>query len=289
MKITKTIFILACAFIAVSAEGSTTRAAKPEMCEAAGEFLILKNQKYALCADASCFTFNQVAYCECDLLKGDSISLPLEFGEDENVCTVNQEGNGNGYRVSTFSVPKQTEFPDGDFAVYTCPGENNKGKYGGVSAAVGSYAQCDGGLCFTSTKGNNFPSFEKLSKDEIICSCPIATNCEKSSANPDGHQIAGPYDSVTGCDPSACLRCDAAALTDLECKTGNPVSFVGIQDDLPVGAATGTGNVLSCLLLGGDVPDLNGCFCSCDQVNEDGTCGQWSVHDESPVVSDCGL
>ena len=287
MKITKTILILAFVFIVVSAESSITSAAATDNCEAAGEFLILKNQKYALCADASCFTFNQVAYCQCDLLKGDSISLPFEFGQNENVCTVNQEGDGNGYRVSTFSVPKQTEFPGGNFAVYTCPGENNKGKYGGVSAAVGSYAQCDGGLCFTSTRGANFPSFEKLRKNEIVCSCPVATNCEKSSANPDGHQIAGPYDSVTGCDPNACLRCDAAALTDLECKTANPASFVGIQEDLPVGAATGTGSLLSCTLLGGNVPELNGCFCSCDSVNEDGTCGEWSVHDESSVVTNC--
>lgn len=288
MKITKTIFILACAFIAVSAGSSITRAAKPEKCEAAGEFLILKNQKYALCANATCLTFNQVAYCECDILKGDSISLPFDFSDGENACTVNQEGIGNGYRVSTYSVPKQDEFPDGDFALYTCPGENNKGKYGGVSAAVGSYAQCDGGICFTSTKGNNFPGFEKLRNKEIICSCPIATNCEKSSANPDGHQIAGPYDSVTGCDPDACLKCDAAAVTGLECDTGNPASFVGIQEGLPVGSATGIPATLSCILLGGNVPDLNSCFCSCDQVNEDGTCAEWSVHDESPVVIDCG-
>lgn len=289
MKITKTIFILACAFMVLSAEGSTTRAAKPEGCEAAGDFLILKNQKYALCALASCLTFNQVAYCGCDILKGDSISLPFDFGDGQDVCTVNEEGPGNGYLVSTYSVPEQATYPDGDFAAYTCPGERNKGKYGGVSAAKGSYAQCDGGLCFTSTKGNQFPTFGKLGKKEVICSCPIATNCEKSSANLDGHQISGPYDSESGCDPSVCAKCDAGAVTDLQCESGNPLSFIGIQDDITVGSATGVGNLLTCTLLGpGSEVKFNSCFCSCDEVGEDGLCAEWSVHNESPEVVDCG-
>jgi hypothetical protein len=94
--------------------------------------------------------------------------------------------------VSTYSVPEQVKYPDGDYAAYTCPGEHNKGKYGGVARARGSYAQCDGGLCFTSTKGNNFPNFVMLGKKEFICSCPIPTNCEKPGANPNGHQISGP-------------------------------------------------------------------------------------------------
>jgi hypothetical protein len=52
-------------------------------------FKILNNQTYALCAVASCFVFNEVAYCECDVLRGDSISLALEF-DDQDVCTVNR-------------------------------------------------------------------------------------------------------------------------------------------------------------------------------------------------------
>jgi hypothetical protein len=191
--------------------------------------------------------------------------------------------------VSTYSVPEQAKYPDGDFAAYTCPGELNKGKYGGVAPAKGSYAQCDGGLCFISTKGNNFPALGKLGKKEIICSCPIATNCEKSSANPEGHQISGPYDSETGCDPGACARCDAAAVTGRECESGNPLTFVGIQEDLSVGSATGVGNVLTCTLLGpGSVVEFNSCFCSCDEVGEDGLCAEWSVHDESPDIVECG-
>lgn len=289
MSITKTIFIFTCAFISALAVSGTTYAANPDKCEPAGDFLILENQKYALCANATCISFNQVAYCECNLLKGNSISLPFDFGDGENVCTVNQEGNGNGYRVSTYSVPRESEYPDGDFALYTCPGENNKGKYGGIVASKGSYAQCDGGLCFTSTRGKNFPGLEKLGKNEVICSCPISTNCENSSSNPDGHQMGGPYDGVTGCDPNACLKCDAARLTDLQCDTSNPASFIGVQENIPVGTAAGTANALSCILLDDNVPQLNSCFCSCDEVGDDGSCAEWSVHNESPLELDCGL
>ena len=267
---------------------SVSRAQNSDKCESVGEYLILKNQKYALCALADCLTFNQVAYCGCDILKGNSISLPFDFGDGENVCTVNEEGPGNGYRVSTYSVPEQVKYPDGDYAAYTCPGELNKGKYGGVARARGSYAQCDGGLCFTSTKGNNFPTFGKLGKKEIICSCPIATNCEKTSANANGHQISGPYDSETGCDPNTCAKCDAGAVTDLECESGNPLASIGIQEDLTVGSATGVGNILTCELLGpGSQVEFNTCFCSCDELGEDGLCAEWSVHDESPEVVQC--
>ena len=42
-------------------------------------FRILDNQTYALCAASSCFVFNEVAYCKCDVKFGDSISLKLAF------------------------------------------------------------------------------------------------------------------------------------------------------------------------------------------------------------------
>lgn len=83
-------------------------------------FKILDNQTYALCAVSSCFVFNEVAYCKCDVLTGDSISLALEF-DDQDVCTVNEEGVKNGYMVSTFSVPNSVLPPNGDQAIYTCP------------------------------------------------------------------------------------------------------------------------------------------------------------------------
>ena len=161
MRLKNMLFVVTSLLITVLAAG-TAFAANPDKCEPAEDFLILKDQQYALCANATCLTFNQVAYCGCDLLKGDSISLPFDFGDGEDVCTVNQDGRGNGYRVSTYSVPKRSVFPEGDYALYTCPGELNKDKYGGVAAASGSYAQCDGGLCFMSTKGRNFPGFENM-------------------------------------------------------------------------------------------------------------------------------
>ena len=288
MKSANKLLFPAFIFVLCLAGYSVSRAQNSDKCESVGEYLILKNQKYALCALADCLTFNQVAYCGCDILKGNSISLPFDFGDGENVCTVNEEGPGNGYRVSTYSVPEQVKYPDGDYAAYTCPGELNKGKYGGVARARGSYAQCDGGLCFTSTKGNNFPTFGKLGKKEIICSCPIATNCEKTSANANGHQISGPYDGETGCDPNTCAKCDAGAVTDLECESGNPLASIGIQEDLTVGSATGVGNILTCELLGpGSQVEFNTCFCSCDELGEDGLCAEWSVHDESPEVVQC--
>jgi hypothetical protein len=40
---------------------------------------ILENQTYALCAVASCFVFNQVAYCRCDIKTGDSISAAFDY------------------------------------------------------------------------------------------------------------------------------------------------------------------------------------------------------------------
>ena len=68
-------------------------------------FEILDNQTYALCAVSSCFVFNDVAYCKCDVKFGESISLSLEYDQNKDVCTVNEEGVKNGYMVSTFSVP----------------------------------------------------------------------------------------------------------------------------------------------------------------------------------------
>jgi hypothetical protein len=68
-------------------------------------FIILDNQTYALCAATSCFVFNEVACCKCNVKTGDSISLALKYDDGKDVCTVNEEGVNNGYMVSTFSVP----------------------------------------------------------------------------------------------------------------------------------------------------------------------------------------
>jgi hypothetical protein len=189
-------------------------------------FEILDNQTYALCAESRCFVFNEVAYCKCDVKFGESISLSLEYDQNKDVCTVNAEGVKNGYMVSTFSVPPSNP----NVAIYTCPGGSN-----------GAYAQCDGGICFKSTRGQSFPGFdEPLAKDEIICSCPIT---EQSPASALGYQISGPFP----CQQSFFDNCKATTANNMTGST------------LFVGAPTGTFDLLSSLLTG-SVPKENKCF-----------------------------
>jgi len=70
---------------------------------------------HGLCAVATCFVFNNLAYCECDVAQtggtavpasGDNISLPFDFDNGkQDICTVNAAGVDNGYMASTFSFP----------------------------------------------------------------------------------------------------------------------------------------------------------------------------------------
>jgi hypothetical protein len=39
--------------------------------------------------------YDGVAYCQCDVKHGDSISLPFPMGKDEDVCSVNAAGADN--------------------------------------------------------------------------------------------------------------------------------------------------------------------------------------------------
>lgn len=192
-----------------------------------GFFKICKGQTYALCATASCTVINQVAYCNCDVEQGDSISLPLRV-DGQDVCSINANGVDNGYMVSTFSLPESVVAPDGDSALYNCP-----------AGSDGGYAQCDGGMCFTSSEGSVFPGFgEQLGSAEIICACPI-------SVTPDsqvGFQIAGPYP----CDYSYFRFCKSQFANT---RTGSTVK---------VGAPTGTARFLA-RRLNGSVPRLNTC------------------------------
>ena len=114
-------------------------------------FKVCKNQTYALCAAARCNVYDGVAYCQCDVKHGDSISLPFPMGKDEDVCAVNAAGADNKYMISTYSLPESVASPQGGGAVYTCSGEGS-----------GAYAQCDGGICFRSTEDTTFPGFESL-------------------------------------------------------------------------------------------------------------------------------
>jgi len=196
------------------------------------QYIVCSGQTYALCATSSCFVLDNVAYCECDVNTGDSISLAYAFGNGENVCSVNAAGAGNGYMISTFSVPDSVIAPDGNQALYTCP----------ANTSDGAYAQCDGGFCFTSTQGKSFPGFsEPLSDSQIMCSCPI-TLADPATARA-GYQIAGPYP----CQKSFFKNCKRAGASR---KTGA---------EIHVGAPTGSARVLS-QLLNGSVPPLNRCL-----------------------------
>jgi hypothetical protein len=189
----------------------------------------LYKQTYALCAASSCFVFDDVAYCKCDVESGDSISLPFEFDDHQEICTLNEEGLKNGYMVSTFSPPKSV-LQGGHQASYTCP-----------AGSDGAYAQCDGGICFKSTQGQSFPGFDKpLAKDQIICSCPIT---KQNPTGAVGYQIVGPY------------PCQQSFFENCKRKTAN----ANTGSTLYVGAPTGTGDLLA-FLLTGSVPNSNKCF-----------------------------
>jgi hypothetical protein len=195
-------------------------------------FIVCSGQTYALCAVASCFVMDGLAYCECDVMSGNSISLSDAFGNGENVCTVNAEGAENDFMVSTFSVPNSVLAPDGNQALYTCPAKTSSG----------AYAQCDGGLCFASTEGESFPGFSApLNDGQIICSCPI-TVADPATAR-IGYQIAGPYP----CQKSFFKNCNRATANN---KTGSQVY---------VGAPTGSARLLAGML-NGSVPTLNQCL-----------------------------
>ena len=197
-----------------------------------GVFKICHDQTYALCAVASCFVFNGLAYCTCDIKKGDSISLPFHYGRGKNVCSVNAEGPGNGFMVSTYSLPPSVKAPRGDQALYSCP----------PATSNGAYAQCDGGICFRSTQGQDFPGSTKpIRPNQIIFSCPI-TLADPATAKV-GYQIAGPY------------PCQQGFFRNCGSKVANTQTGATIY----VGAPTGTARVLT-RLLDGSVPPLNRCY-----------------------------
>ena len=192
-------------------------------------FKVRKNQTYALCAAARCNVYDGVAYCECEVKHGDSISLPFPMG-DKDVCSVNAAGADNKYMISTYSLPESVASPQGGGAVYTCSGEGS-----------GAYAQCDGGICFRSTEDTTFPGFDKpVPKGQIICSCPITQ--AKTGDDAQGYQILGPYP----CDKSFFRYCKAATATS---HTGSTIY---------VGAPIGTAQALA-VLLNGKAPPVNEC------------------------------
>jgi hypothetical protein len=215
------------------------------------------NQKYALCATAQCFTLNKVAYCNCNLKEGKSISIAFDFDDGKDVCSLLDDGVSNGYTVSTFSLPDQVtkayaaaynpgtgEPPP--LALYTCPGKS-----------TGPYAQCDGGVCFNSTTGATFPGVGPIGSHQILCSCPITQPRTNARL---GYQISGPWQHANG---TACGANDSPADC---CSTDYLNQFCGASygnniptgSIIPVGAPTGTPVILAKLL--GDLQPFNSCF-----------------------------
>jgi hypothetical protein len=219
-------------FALVVAAGGRAYAEQAAANSTSPRLIICSDQTYALCAVASCFVMDDLAYCQCDVKSGDSIGLSDAYGNGQNVCTVNAEGAENEYMVSMFSVPASVVAPNGNQALYTCP----------ASTSNGAYAQCDGGLCFESTEGESFPGFDApLSAGQIICSCPITVSNPATAQS--GYQIAGPYP----CQKSFFKNCKSATANN---KTGSQIY---------VGAPTGSARILG-RLLNGSVPPLNRCF-----------------------------
>jgi hypothetical protein len=219
-------------------------------------FVICQKQRYALCAQASCFVYNGVAYCKCNIMAGDSISLQLDYSTpvaEKNVCDVNREGSANGYMVSTFSLPYDVR-KGGSAAVYTCPGSSDAGS--GVVAPV-AYGQCDGGICFKSSTGHRFPGFAgRVRNDQIVCACPVSTDATPGSSDSFGYQIFGQYNPEA---PKG-SRCDASACA--ACSVPNPTANGAT---IPVGAPTGSGKFLALRLNGPPLPEINECLCTCTQ------------------------
>ena len=193
-------------------------------------YAICSNQTYALCASASAFVYGDVSYAKCIIKRGNSISAPpLSFttrnGKTADICDVNAAGPRNGYMMSTFSLPLEVR-QGGNRALYTC-----------AEASTGSYAQCDGGVCFKSSSGQFFPGVGWVGKDQIVCSCPIT----KPAAD-DTHftyQFIGPYP----CQQQAFSVCS------------QPVDNGTI---IPVGSPPGAGRVLTQALYGHQFP-INEC------------------------------
>lgn len=209
----------------VLAAGHAARADDPPAPQA---FDICTDQTYALCATANCYVLNGVAYCKCNVEAGNSISVPYN-NDGTNICAINAEGASSGYMASTYSLPASVVAPYGNQALYTCPGTTSNG----------AYAQCDGGLCFTSTEGQSFPGLGTLAANQIVCSCPMTVATPPAVA---GYQIAGPYP----CQESFFDNCS------------NQTANTNTGSQVYVGAPTGVGKLLT-ELLDGSVPQLNEC------------------------------
>ncbi|CAM3974074.1 hypothetical protein [Pseudoalteromonas byunsanensis] len=206
--------------------------------------------RFALCATATCWTLDGIAYCKCEVLNEPSISISFDYqenGQNKNICDLLLQGKDNQFTVSTYATPRQiekdydpeTEKLGPPLGFYTCSGQSSEAAYS---------AQCDGGVCFNSTQGTNFPGLGHISDNEIVCSCPPSQNPTKR------FQIAGPWLCKPGAtnDDNEC--CDQDYYNEM-CSVSS-ISTTGTK--LAVGAPAGGAATLS-KLLDGAVPSLNAC------------------------------
>ncbi|WP_444996206.1 hypothetical protein [Aliikangiella sp. IMCC44359] len=206
---------------------------------------------FALCATATCWTLDGVAYCKCDVMNEKSISISFDYeenGQSKNVCNLLLDGNNNGFTVSTYATPRQIETDYNPkieklgppMGYYTCPTLSGSQAYG---------AQCDGGICFQSTQGQYFPGLGHIKRGEIVCSCPPTL-----SSSP-GFQIAGPWNCEPG-DTNENNQCCDKSYYDQMCFVTN-VKSTGTK--LAVSAPIGGAKAFS-ILLDGKPPSLNTCY-----------------------------
>jgi hypothetical protein len=177
-----------------------------------GSYVKLTGQNYALCAGAQAVNFDEVTYAKCTKQSGTSISEQQNYpfpstnnfpavDTSGNIATVNQGGTApGGYVVSTYSPPS-------GIALYTCDG--------------GSYAQCDGGLCFTSTSNSSSTLLGPVSKSQIICSCPVTTTTIS-------FQVFGP----SGC-PRTARDYDAICGTNVTSINNGAILYIGSPTGFP--------------------------------------------------------
>ena len=205
---------------------------------------------FALCALAQCWTLDGVSYCKCEIKNEESISIPFNYTEGstmKNVCDLLTQGVANGFTISTYATPTQalqsyspTVEQGPAKALYTCdqPGYSVRPAYS---------AQCDGGVCFASTTGTNFPGLGAIGPNEIVCSCP-------PTANTQTFQIAGPWNCAPG-ESNDGNRC---------CDRGYYESMCGVRSIaqtgtvMAVGSPSGSAVILS-TELDGYPPQINTC------------------------------
>lgn len=209
------------------------------------------NNGFALCATAQCWTLDGVSYCKCNLMNEESISAPFNYTEGgtmKDVCDLLVQGVTNGFTISTYATPvtvlksynPATGGQGPAQALYTCnePGYSLKPAYS---------AQCDGGVCFTSTTNTDFPGLGHIGSSEIVCSCP-------PTPNKRAFQISGPWSCAPGEANRGNKCCDKKFYTQFcgvrSIKKTGTVMAVGSTAGVPVILST---------LLDGQPPLLNSC------------------------------